>query len=84
MDDILNKLNAFIVEENGIPISITSAMKDAKLDSFGITMVIADMDGEYECFPKEWFTTVDWDNLTIENIVEKVINESPKLQIHQT
>lgn len=84
MNKILNTLNEYILQENGIPVVIGSKWSDAELDSFGTTMVMADMDNEYECFPKEWFSTVEWKSLTIKEIVEKVINESPKLQIHKT
>lgn len=95
MEEVLDTLNRFIRAEHGTRVTIEARWVDAGLDSFGTTMVLADMDGEYGCFPKEWFTTVQWRDeldedgnvvklgLTIREVIEKVMNESPKLQNNQ-
>lgn len=80
-DEVLEFLNKKIREEHGNRVSMQSIWSDAELDSFGTTMVLADMDGEYECFPRDWFSTIEWETLTINDIVERVVNESPKLQV---
>ena len=76
---IIDKLNEFIRSEHGNKVSIKSKWVETQLDSFGTTMVFADMDNEYECFPREWFKEVDFSMLTIKDIVTKVLNESTKL-----
>lgn len=75
-EEVLSTLNKFIRAEHGNPVKMSSIWKDAGIDSFGTTMVFADMDEKYKCFPKEWFTPVVWEELTIEEVVERVINES--------
>jgi hypothetical protein len=79
MLEVLSFLNSKIRDEHGNIVTIDSMWKDAGLDSFGTTMVLADMDNEYGCFPKEWFTTVDWEALKVSDILDKVQNESTKL-----
>lgn len=77
--EALEFLNEKIREEHGNKVTIESKWTDTGLDSFGTTMVLADMDNEYGCFPKEWFTTVDWEALKVSDILDKVQNESTKL-----
>jgi hypothetical protein len=79
--EVLEFLNKKIREEHGNKVTIESKWTDAGIDSFGSTMVLCDMDAEYGCFDKEWFNTTDFYTLTIQDIVERVINESPKLQV---
>ena len=78
MDEILDFLNKKIREEHGNRISMDSKWMDAEVDSFGTTMVFLDMEEKYGCFPKEWFNSNmgKWNELTIKEIVERVMNES--------
>lgn len=75
--DILDFLNSKIREEHGNRVNMESKWMDAGVDSFGTTMVFLDMDEKYGCFSKEWFSTHvgRWDQLTVREIVERVINE---------
>lgn len=79
MNEILKTLNGFIREEHGNTVTIESMWKDTMVDSFGTTMVFCDMDTKYECFNKDWLNAVQWETLTIRDIVERVQNESTKL-----
>lgn len=81
MNDILLYLNKLVRDEHGNALTMESMWTDAGIDSFGSTMVLCDMDAEYGCFDKEWFNTTNFYTLTIQDIVERVINESPKLQV---
>lgn len=93
MNEVLDFLNSRIREEHGDRVFIDSAWKDANLDSFGTVMVLADMDNEYGCFSREWMSTVSFvdvqdddsnvvrKGLTIREVVERAVNESPKLQV---
>lgn len=89
-EQVLSFLNEKIRDEHGNRVTMDSMWIDADLDSFGTVMVIADMDNEYECFPKEWMQTttfrsyvdedgVEHKGISIREVVEKVLNESPKL-----
>jgi len=76
--EVLEFLNIKIREEHGNRVTIESKWMDAQVDSFGTTMVFMEMEEKYECFPKQWFQSNmgKWDQLTVREIVEKVINES--------
>lgn len=79
MNEILDFLNTKIREEHGNRVTLDSKWTDAELDSFGTVMVLADMDNEYECFNREWMASIDFTTLTVLEVVERAINESPKL-----
>lgn len=81
MNEILEFLNSKIREEHGNRVSMDSKWMDAEVDSFGTTMVFLDMDEKYGCFDKEWFKDHQgkWDTLTIQEVVERAMNESTKL-----
>lgn len=81
MEEVLKFLNAKIREEHGNFVTMDSLWPDAGVDSFGTTMVFCDMDERYKCFDKGWFTanTGKWETLTVQEIVERVTDESTKL-----
>lgn len=79
MNEILDFLNTKIREEHGNRVTLDSKWTDAELDSFGTVMVLADMDNEYGCFNREWMASIDFTTLTVLEVVERAINESPKL-----
>lgn len=77
--DVLDQLNKFLKAENGNPVTLDSKWKDSGVDSFGTTMVFCDMDEKYGCFDKEWLNSVDWENLTIQDVVGRISNEGTQL-----
>ena len=82
MNEVLEFLNEKIREEHGNRVSIDSMLSDAKLDSFGLTVVFFSMDEKYGCYNNEWFmshTAEQWKNMTIRYIVERAVNESTRL-----
>jgi hypothetical protein len=75
----LKQLNKLIKDEHGNPVTLDNLWSEAGIDSFGTTMVLCDMDGIYGCFDKEWLNAVDWEILTIRDIVERADNAGTKL-----
>lgn len=79
MNEILDFINQRIKDEHGTLVTIDSLWTDANIDSFGSTMVLCDMDEKYDCFNREWLSTVNFQELTIKDLVERALNESIKL-----
>lgn len=77
--DSLAVLNKFIRGEHGNPVGLEDAWSDAGIDSFGTTMVLCDMDERYGCFDRNWLKTVDWNTLTIRDVVERANNAGTQL-----
>lgn len=74
----LDTLNRFLREEHGNPVTVESTWKDTGVDSFGTTMVFCDMDEKYKCFDKNWLNSVDWETLTIRDVLGRITNEGIK------
>lgn len=75
----LETLNKFIKEEHGSPVTLETKWKDIGIDSFGTTMVFCDMDNKYGCYGKEWLNEVDWDSITIEEVLRRIPDEGSEL-----
>ena len=75
MEEVLEYINSEIREERGTRVTIDSSLRDADLDSFGITMLFVALDGEYDYFTKggygkDPFKEIQYDKITIREIVE--------------
>ena len=73
--DIIDYMNNIIREEKGSRITINSSLRDADLDSFGITMLFVALDDEYQYFTKgrysdNPFGEISYDTIMISDIVE--------------
>lgn len=77
--DALETLNKFLREEHGNPVTVDGMWKDTGVDSFGTTMVFCDMDEKYGCYNKDWLNSVDWETLTIRDVLGRISNEGTKL-----
>lgn len=77
--DVSSSLNRLIKQEHGNTVNLSDMWIDANVDSFGTTVVFLDMDDKYKCYSNEWFRSVDWTKISIQEIVDKAINESPQL-----
>lgn len=75
MEKVLEKLNEFIRAEHGKRVQLDDKLIDSELDSFGTVMVLADMDNEYKKFDRDWLKTVNILELTIQEIVDRVLHE---------
>ena len=73
--DIIDYMNNIIREEKGSRVTINSSLRDADLDSFGITMLFIALDDEYQYFTKGQysdnpFCEISYDTIMISDIVE--------------
>jgi hypothetical protein len=82
-EQILERINKIIRREHGNRVTLDSLFKDAELDSLATTIFFMDLDEAFHCFSSVWFDTIDhekWQQLSIREIIQKVIDESSKLQ----
>ena len=75
MDEVLTVINEIVREEKGTRVTIGSLLRDAELDSFGITMLFIALEDEYGYFAKagieeDPFKMIAYDTITIREIVE--------------
>ena len=73
--DIIDYMNNIIREEKGSRVTINSSLRNADLDSFGITMLFVALDDEYQYFTKGQygdnpFGEISYDTIMISDIVE--------------
>ena len=78
MKEVLEFINAVVREEKGNRVTVDSLLIDADLDSFGITVLFLELDGEYEYFSDvpddvDTFSTIDFPTITIKEIVDKCL-----------
>ena len=78
--EVLDKINKVVREEKGRRVSETSTLRDAELDSFGITMLFIALDDEYQYFAKagygdDVFKVIPYDTLTISEMIDICVSE---------
>jgi len=71
-NEVLDTINKLIREEHGMPVKAESLLKDSGVDSFGFTMIIAELDSKYGCFDNEWFNNNVNAELTVRTILDRV------------
>lgn len=74
--EILDYINNIVVSEHGKRATMASTLRDLELDSFGYTVLFIDLDSEFGYFSDvpadvDAFTTVEWDTITIEEVINK-------------
>lgn len=79
MEEVLSIINDIIREEKGTRVTLESSLRDAALDSFGITMLFIALEDEYQYFSKagieeDPFKMIPYDTITIKEIVETCIS----------
>ena len=72
-DQIIDFVNEQIEEENGNPITEEQKLIDSGVDSFGLTMVIVNIDQKYDVYPKEEFKKLKFDEMTLKKVVDDVM-----------
>lgn len=72
LNEIIQEVEADAEEPNE---NITEDTKiiELGLDSFGITMLLTNLDCKYEIFTPEEFKAIDYDTFTVGDLIEKVI-----------
>lgn len=84
--EILNKLNEFIIDEKGCPVTLDSNFNDAELDSLGTFLVLVSLDNEYKIFndtDKKEVNIQKFINLTIRQLVSICILSITKISTEQ-
>ena len=74
---ILDQLNAIIVDEKGIPVTMKDMFTDSELDSLGTILTIAMLEAEYPIFKgigeADGIQKLDIPNLTVRELIKKCI-----------
>lgn len=76
MEEILEFINSKIREEKGNRVTLDSLLIDAELDSFGVTVVLLDIDEEYDYFTKAGYGEDPWKEIQFATISIKEIVDS--------
>ena len=79
--EVLAKINKIIREEKGRRVTEENTLRDADLDSFGITMLFVALDEEYQYFTKagygdDVFKVIPYDTLTISEMIDICVSET--------
>jgi len=72
---MLEYFQSLVEEENGELISLNEKVTEVGLDSFGITMVLLNIDAEHPFLPNGSLGEANIENMTWQNI-EDAINEN--------
>jgi hypothetical protein len=70
--EIIENINSHIRAEHGKSITIDSKLIDSEVDSFGIVVVLLELDTDYGCFGNKWFKKHAIPSLTILDIIERI------------
>ena len=73
-EDILQYINDALEEEHGAPIGCEDTLISSGVDSFGLTMVLVNIDHKYNIYPKEVFSTLNFAEVTADDVIERVLN----------
>ena len=79
--EVLAEINKVIREEKGRRVTEESTLREAELDSFGITMLFIALDDEYQYFTKagygeDVFKVIPYDTLTISEMIDICVLET--------
>ena len=69
---IIDNLNDFIEEENGLPIGIDSFLTDSDMDSFAYAVFWFKVEDEYPCITKEYYDKINYITYEVRELVEKI------------
>ena len=75
----LDEINRLIRDEHGKRVKPSDKLVDSEVDSFGLTMVLLELDELYGCFGKEWFKETSIPDLTIQDMLDRIENEGKQL-----
>ena len=73
--EVLATINRLAIEEHGKAVTIDDLLIDTEVDSFGIVMLLLELDEKYGCFSNEWLKTMKVEELTVQYIVDRVASE---------
>lgn len=73
-ESILQDINDLLEEEHGDVVGYTDTLISSGVDSFGLTMVLVGIDHKYNIYPKEVFATLNFAEVTPNDVIERVLN----------
>jgi len=79
--EVLEFFNSCVRSEKGNRVTINSSLRDADLDSFGITTLLLDLDERYGYFnnipdDEDPFSSIPYDTITVKEIIDTCISTS--------
>ena len=73
--EIVDTLNIFIEEENGLPIDIDSYLLDSDMDSFAYAIFWFKVSDEFKCIEDTYSNNIDYITYTVRELVDRITNE---------
>lgn len=74
-ETILSYLNETIVSENGKALKEEDTLSKSEIDSFGYALFWIAIEEQYgKCFPHDEVSTLDYKALTIQAIIDRIID----------
>ena len=81
-EEITQFVNRRIRHEHGKAMrDRTDKLVDTGIDSFGITMVILELENEYGILTDEQLTTIEIKDITLGDIIDMVLDENRKIPV---
>lgn len=77
--EVTEYVNKLVRAEHGIPMTNESdRLVDTGCDSFGIVMVLLELENKYGIYAKEELKKLDIEGITLGSILERIANASTK------
>ena len=81
-EEITQFVNKRIRQEHGKAMrDRTDKLVDTGIDSFGITMVILELENEYDILTEEQLTRIEIKDITLGDIIDMVLDENRKISV---
>ena len=81
-EEIIQFVNKLIRQEHGKAMrDRTDKLVDTGIDSFGITMVILELEMEYGILTDEQLTRIEIKDITLGDIIDMVLDENRKISV---
>lgn len=81
-EEITQFVNKLIRQEHGKAMrDRTDKLVDTGIDSFGITMVIIELEGKYGILTNEQLARVEIKDITLGDIIDMVLDENRKISV---
>ena len=81
-EEITQFVNKRIRQEHGKAMrDRTDKLVDTGIDSFGITMVILELENEYGILTNEQLTIIEIKDITLGDIIDMVLDENRKISV---
>lgn len=81
-EEITQFVNKVIRQEHGKAMrDRTDKLVDTGIDSFGITMVIIELEGKYGILTNEQLAKIEIKDITLGDIIDMVLDENRKLSV---